>query len=158
MASKATTIGIALTIALVGILSVVPVGTGYDHGGDGGTDPGPARALCPTDPAYNATDSLVADGTGQTAVHVDIVDFEPYDPAVLTIDAGTCVEWENHGDLAHTVDIVASTDRIPEHHHVATLQPGGATHHVFDDPGVYYLHCEINAFHEATMHQVIRVV
>ncbi len=86
------------------------------------------------------------------------MDLEPYDPATLTIDAGTCVEWENHGDLTHTVDIATRTNGVLASTHVATLDPGEMDHHTFDEPGTYYLHCEVNALHEATMHQVIRVV
>lgn len=156
MTPKATAVGLAVTIALVGILSVAPAGTGSYHGGGGGDVL--VRDPCPTDPAFNATDSLLADGQGQPAVHVDILDLEPYDPATLTIDAGTCVEWENHGDMTHTVDIVTRTSGVLASTHVGTLDPGEMAHHTFDEPGTYYLHCEINAVHEATMHQVIRVV
>lgn len=152
MQGNVTTVGIALMIGFVGLLSIAPSGIAPYHGG--------ATAVvdfCPTDPAYNATSS-VADATGQPAVHVDINDLQPFDPASLTIDAGTCVEWENHGNLEHTVDIVGSTDGALASEHIATLQPGGSTHHTFDEPGTYHLHCEFNALHEATMHQVIRVV
>lgn len=122
-------------------------------------DPDPVRDPCPTDPAFNATSprGLPVDASGEDAVHVDIVDFQPFDPATLTIDAGTCVEWHNEGTTDHTVTIVASDNAPLQQTTVAKLAPDEIAHHVFEDPGTYYIHCEINAFHEATMHQVIQV-
>ncbi len=93
-------------------------------------------------------------GQSEPSEHVHVEDLEPFDPAALSIAPGTEVVWHNHGVMAHTVTLVTGTggDSFDIH-----LDPGESESHVFQDAGAYYVHCEINAFHEATMHQVIEV-
>lgn len=145
---------VVLVGALVVLASVPSVTASYhDQPEDLVRDP------CPTNPAFNATSrrGVPVDARGMQAVHVDIPDFEPFDPATLRIDAGTCIEWHNVGTLTHTITIETDTVEPRESTMVDRIVPNNITHRFFHEPGTYYLHCEVNTFHEATMHQVIRV-
>lgn len=145
----------AVMVLVVAFGTVAPVGGAYDHGDDSSNE---VKGPCSTNPAFNATSArgVPVDATGEDAVHVDIPDFRPFEPATLTVDRGTCVEWKNTGDVQHTVTIAAHTGgTIGEQ--VDKLGSGDQTHRTFHEPGVYYIHCEISAFHSATMHQVIYV-
>lgn len=104
---------------------------------------------------FDASGSELVDARGHERVCVDIVDLEPFDPAVLIVDAGTNVTWRNAaGNLAHTVTSGPSTSG--ESFDMA-VDPHGNVSHVFGSAGVTYYHCEVNGFHEATMHGAVVV-
>lgn len=104
---------------------------------------------------FDASGSEIADARGHDRVCVDIVDLEPFDPAVLIVDAGTDVTWRNAaGNLQHTVTSGASSSGDSFD---MTVTPHGNVSHTFGSAGVTYYHCEINAFHEATMHGAVVV-
>lgn len=104
---------------------------------------------------YEPPESGVADARGHDRVCVDIVSFEPYDPAVLIVDAGTEVVWYNVGNLAHTVTFIVDSTGTGFDEFVSA---GDHVSHVFQDPGTAYYDCTINAVHRATMHGQVVVV
>lgn len=98
-----------------------------------------------------------ADARGDASVLSQVIDLEPFDPAVLVINDHTCVRWESPttNSLAHTINIVADTNGDTMEF-VGAVSPGDAVDHLFDEAGTYYVDCQVG-FHEAGMHQVIHV-
>lgn len=88
---------------------------------------------------------------------VELVDsFQPFDPAFLVIEAGTCVEFVNvDTGVPHTVRVLADTNANVDEDVDPILEPGESTNASFDEPGTYEGNCE---FHPALMHGVIEVV
>lgn len=80
---------------------------------------------------------------------------EPFDPAFLLVEAGTCVEFVNADTVAHTVRVLADTNADVDEQVDPFLDPGESTTALFEDPGTYAGNC---AFHPVAMHGVIEVV
>lgn len=70
--------------------------------------------------------------------NVAIVDFG-FDPADVSVDAGTTVVWINQGAVAHTV--TADDGSFDS----GQLDPGGSFTQLFDTVGTYTYHCEIHS-------------
>lgn len=81
-----------------------------------------------------------ADG-GAEQVEVDVVDID-YEPAEVTVPAGTTVTWTNTGNLPHTVtkDSGAGDDFDS-----GTLQPGDTYEQTFETAGTIEYYCTIHA-------------
>lgn len=62
-----------------------------------------------------------------------------FQPAELTVAAGTKVTWVNKGSKAHTV---VSNDKIFDS---GLVSVGGEFSHTFDAPGIYLYHCAPHA-------------
>lgn len=115
----------------------------------------PVLANHETVDCFDASGSEVADARGHERVCVDVVDLQLFDPAVLIVDTGTNVTWRSAADnLPHTVTAGASTSGDSFD---MTVDPHGNVSHVFGSDGVTYYHCEVNEFHEATMHGAVVV-
>jgi plastocyanin len=80
----------------------------------------------------------------QDPVTVDIVDFA-FDPATMTIEAGTTVTWVNQGAAPHT----ATGDN--GEFDTGQLDSGQSASITFDTPGTYAYHCEIHPNMTATI-------
>jgi plastocyanin len=92
--------------------------------------------------------TFAALGTSQPAraqdTSVSIVDFA-FDPASITIEAGSTVTWTNNGATTHTV---TSDDGAFDSGNLAS----GATYSfTFDTPGTYTYHCTIHPNMTATI-------
>jgi plastocyanin len=61
-----------------------------------------------------------------------------FEPATLTVKAGTTVTWVNHDDEPHTA---TATDK---RFNSKTLDNGDRFSHEFDAPGVYNYYCALH--------------
>ena len=82
-----------------------------------------------------------AAGAGMSA---SIIDFG-FQPASLSVKAGTTVTWKNTGAVAHTV---TANDSSFDSGHVA---PGASFQHTFTTAGTYAYHCAIHPAMTATV-------
>jgi plastocyanin len=106
----------------------------------------------------SGTSSSAADGRGDDAVDIELV---AYEPARLTVDAGTTVTWRQLDPGSHTVtsgtvaqgtgDVTSSPDGKFASGELATDE---TFEFAFDEPGTYPYFCEI---HPATMRGEITV-
>lgn len=111
---------------------------------------------CDATNAVDPDDRTAAVATGEDAVSVGLVDqLEPFDPAVLVIDAGTCVEFTNEDGLPHNVFVLADSNGHLVEQMGTNLAPGDSVAVAFHDVGTYHMNCQI---HPAAMHQAIEVV
>lgn len=124
---------------------------------------GPAAATdqteCGDGVFHDPSDRTAADARGEDAVRVDLVDLQPFSPATLVIDAGTCVNFVNPDTnaLTHNVQIFADSSGELGHRVAENLAPGQNATWAFQETGTYHVNCDFNAFHAATMHQVVEV-
>lgn len=124
---------------------------------------GPVAAVdqtkCGDGEFHDPADELVADARGEDGVRVELSDLEPFSPATLVIDEGTCVNFVNAdtNTFHHNVQIVADSSGQIQHQVGEGLPPGDNVTRAFDQAGTFYINCDFNPFHEATMHQVIEV-
>lgn len=110
---------------------------------------------CPGCTCDSSSRSGVEDATDRSEVCTCLYDFQPFDPTALRVTTGTQVAWKNAGSLPHNVNIVAGTgDEEPGR--IGTVGSGATICHTFDEPGTYYVRCEID-LHETTMHQTVTV-
>lgn len=87
---------------------------------------------------------------------VDLVNsFQPFDPAFLLVEEGTCVEFVNVDALPHTVRVLLDSNADVDEDVDPVLDPGESTTASFDRAGTYVGNCE---FHPAAMHGVVEVV
>ncbi len=98
-------------------------------------------------PAITAT-TAGEDGAGPTVV--EMTDGLQFKPQELTITAGETVEFQNVGDVAHTVTTTTENASDPKHASVpAGVKPwdsgfifGGKSYRrTFDEPGTYHYFC-----------------
>lgn len=96
---------------------------------------------CGTDgePTDGAADDPGAAGGAQ----VDIVD-NAFQPNEVEVAEGDTVEWENTGDVAHTVTFDDGDDS-------GTLDPGATHSRTFDEAGEYDYICTIHPSMEGTV-------
>jgi plastocyanin len=78
----------------------------------------------------------------------------PFQPAALTVEAGTCVEFDNVDSVPHTVRVLADTNADVDEDVDPNLAPGESTTALFESAGTYHGNCEL---HPSTMHGVIQV-
>ncbi len=81
-------------------------------------------------------------GTGSpaaTPVATDTVDLPPsyrFEPAAITVPAGTTVTWTNSDNFTHNVQIGAGEAML--------MQPGQSVSHTFAEPGLYEYICSLH--------------
>ena len=80
--------------------------------------------------------------------HVDLPRSYLFQPADITVKAGTVVTWTNSDQFTHSVRL-ADTGEV-----LAILKPGDTLTHVFDKPGVYRYDC---SFHPQNMKGTVTV-
>ena len=137
------------TLLLAAVLTVVLVACGGQT-----TTASPTATAAPPTVAPTATPAPATIPT--SAVIVKMVEKTPghytFDPAAITIKAGTVVVWINMSDGMHTVTSdpgapsAFNTTSVVTQNHTFAL--------VFTTPGTYHYHC---AIHPATMQAVITV-
>jgi plastocyanin len=110
-------------------------------GGDDDDDGGGGSATTTEQPAPADDGGGGGDGGGEAA-SVDIPDIS-FEPAELTVKAGTTVTWTNSDDLTHTVtkDGVAPGPEFDS----GDLEPGDEFEQTFDEPGEINYICTIHA-------------
>jgi plastocyanin len=113
-------------IVLSGLLSVACSGQNEDGAGGG-------RTTANVNQAANVGTTASA-GTQQIEMGDDV-----FQPALLTVHAGTKVTWVNKGSKAHTV---VSNDKLFDS---GLVNVGGEFSHTFDAPGNYSYHCAPHA-------------
>ncbi|HZQ79089.1 MAG TPA: plastocyanin/azurin family copper-binding protein [Acidimicrobiia bacterium] len=69
-----------------------------------------------------------------------------FDPAEITVPAGTTVTWQNSGQQPHTV---AADDGSFKSDYIS---PGGSFQHTFATAGTYAYHCEPHPWMKAVVH------
>ncbi|HET8631766.1 MAG TPA: cupredoxin domain-containing protein [Thermomicrobiales bacterium] len=85
-------------------------------------------------------------GAAAAAVHTSTVDLPPsyrFDPAVITVPAGTTVTWTNHDNFTHSVKFDGGADT-----NVHIMRPGESASITFATPGEYPYVC---TFHSQNM-------
>lgn len=106
-------------------------------GGAGATNPptiGPASVAPSAAPSAPPAQACTTDATeGEEVV---IFEFK-FDPADLTVPAGTAVAWTNADTASHTVTFSDGPD-------CGTLAQGGAVALDFDTPGTYAYFCSFH--------------
>lgn len=139
---------LAAAALLVG-LAAVPVASATYHGS---SNPFPT---CDASSFADPGNAAFGDGRGEAGVEV-VLDspLQPFDPAVLVVDAGTCVKFQNDGP-PHSVRVIADSQGHTFHTIDGDLDTGESVNAAFTDPGVYEVNC---GKHPLAMHQVIHVV
>jgi len=74
-------------------------------------------------------------GNEPKTASVDIVNFA-FQPAEITVTAGTTVTWTNKGSVKHDITSAGIIDH--------DLNPGETFSFKFDTPGTYDYHCDIH--------------
>lgn len=82
---------------------------------------------------------------GATA-EIGIADFA-YDPATVTVKAGTAVSWTNEDAAAHTATISTGTQKFD----TATIEEGQTATVTFDTPGTYAYICVFHPLMKGTL-------
>lgn len=104
-------------------------------GGSGGTTtPAPGSSKAPSAAPVASANACLPGGAGTP---VAIANFK-FDPAALTVTAGTTVTWANADSATHTVTF----DNGPD---CGNLSPGVLTSLKFDTPGTFAYHCRIHS-------------
>ncbi|MBW3657360.1 MAG: cupredoxin domain-containing protein [Actinobacteria bacterium] len=125
--------------------------TACADGGDETTAPTPgtetsAGTSTPADPAATDDAGTTTDGEATESAAVSIDDFA-YNPASVTVAAGTEVTWTNEDPALHSV--TAGTPEAPEPD-VFDLDPiedaGQTVSHTFEEPGTYDYFCRYHDF------------
>ncbi len=101
--------------------------------------PTPISTMPPVQPPEET-----APGASTETVEVKIQGFS-FDPAELTIAAGTTVKWTNMDSAKHTI---TSDDGSWSS---ANLGQGGTFEFTFDQPGTYTYHCNVHPTMAATI-------
>jgi plastocyanin len=87
--------------------------------------------------ATQSTDSKAAPDQASVQIRIDNFTFEP---AEVTIPAGTKVTWVNHDDVPHT----ATSSAKPRQFDSGTLDTDEQFSHVFATPGTYEYFCALH--------------
>ena len=125
-----------LLVLLIACLALTLAACGDDDDDDGGGD----TAGTPTTEQTDTGAAPPAAGGGET-VTVDIPAIE-FDPADVTVKAGTTVKWTNTDDLPHTVTKEGGPG--PDFDS-GDLEPGsGEFEQTFDQPGTVDYVCTIH--------------
>lgn len=97
----------------------------------------PASTPKPATPAATVAATTPATAAGPTEVKVDIVNFA-FQPATITIPAGTTVVWTNTSPTEHTV----ADKNLTWSSHI--LEQGQTYQRTFDQPGTFTYICTIH--------------
>jgi plastocyanin len=118
-----------LLTALI-LLNVLLVGCARDSGGS--KDP-----VDTSTGTTQATDSQAAPNPAPVQI---VIDNFTYNPAEITITAGTKVTWVNHDDVPHT----ATSNVKPRKFDSGTLDTDDKFSYVFTAPGTYDYFCAVH--------------
>ena len=124
------TLALASAVVCGGLLSVAC--GGQNDGGSAANVNQTAKGGASSETAGRAAPA----GTGPQQIEMGDDVFEP---AQLTVAAGTKVTWVNKGSKAHTV---VSNDKLFDS---GLVNVGGEFSHTFDAPGTYLYHCAPHA-------------
>ena len=69
---------------------------------------------------------------------VDLPVSYKFEPAHITVRAGTTVTWTNHDNFTHSVQVNGQSD-------VHMMRPGETAQITFDKPGEYHYICTLHA-------------
>jgi plastocyanin len=78
--------------------------------------------------------------TSAAAPQTNVVDMPPsykFEPAHITVKAGSTVTWTNHDNFTHSVLIDGTSD-------VRMVKPGESTQIAFGTPGEYHYICTLH--------------
>ena len=89
--------------------------------------------------------TVQADDAAPPAVRIAIFNYK-FDPATVTVPAGTTVTWTNHDDIPHTV---ASSNKSFKGS--GGLDTGDSYSYTFDRPGTYKYYCTLHPFMTGTV-------
>ena len=91
-----------------------------------------------------------ASGAPVATDHVDLPRSYKFDPANITVAAGTTVTWTNNDDFSHSVRFL---DGEPSGEPLV-MEPGESVEQTFDEPGTYRYDC---SFHPNNMRGSVTV-
>jgi plastocyanin len=127
-------------------------GGGYPMMGYGGYGAGSMTSQTQQSPTYTTTEHTTpaaAYSAPATRSPVNVTMYDDYfKPSLMTIPAGTTVQWTNAGKHHHTVNSAAGQWDSGD------LQPGATFTHTFTEPGTFYYNC---AHHSKTMRGIVTV-
>jgi len=128
-----------LLLLLIACLALTLAACGGDDDDDGGGDSAATTEQTDTGAAPPADDTGGKDA-GAKAVTIDIPSIS-FDPAEITVKAGTTVTWTNSDDLPHTV----TKDGGPGgEFDSGDIEPGGEYELTVDVPGTLDYICTIH--------------
>jgi plastocyanin len=87
-----------------------------------------------------ARQSSAAAPPPNVAAHTSTVDLPPsyrFEPAHITVTAGTTVTWTNHDNFTHSVQVDGQSE-------VHMLRPGESAQILFSTPGEYHYVCTLH--------------
>lgn len=139
-AGRTRTLWVALSMALISLLILVACG-----GTTSGTSTAPpASTIAQTTPMPTATPAPATQSA--TVVVVEMLENPPghyfFQPATLTITAGTTVVWLDLSDAPHTVTSDAGAPSA--FGTTSNVTEGKSFALVFNTPGTYQYHCNIH--------------
>jgi manganese oxidase len=115
-------------------------------------------AACGGSGSGSSTGGSPASTTGAAGVAVRIADYA-YDPATVTVAAGTTVTWTNEDAVIHTVtsaDVAGTDAATTDLFDSGSLGKGAMFSYTFTEPGTYYYLC-VPHRSMATMHAEVIV-
>lgn len=92
-----------------------------------------------------STGSVLADAPAPAAVQINIFNYK-FDPATVTVPAGTTITWTNKDEIPHTV---ASTNKSFKGS--GGLDTGDSYSYTFTKPGTYSYFCTLHPFMKGTV-------
>jgi plastocyanin len=132
-----------LLVLLIACLALTLAACGDDDDENGGGGDGGATTT-------EQTETTGGGGGGGQAGGAETVDIPSisYDPAEITVPAGTTITWTNTDDLPHTV----TKDGGPgPDFDSGTIEPGGEYEETFDAPGTIDYVCTIHPGQEGSV-------
>ena len=78
--------------------------------------------------------------TSAPATQTNVVDLPPsykFEPAHISVSAGTTVTWTNHDNFTHSVQVDGQSD-------VHMMRPGESAQITFSTPGEYHYICTLH--------------
>jgi len=81
-----------------------------------------------------------ASASAVATAHVDLPPSYRFDPAAISVRAGTTVTWTNDDHFTHSVQFLDGG--LPSDPH--TMQPGQSTTFTFANPGTYHYQCHLH--------------
>lgn len=133
------------------VLCLAGAACGANEAG-GSSTPERRNAVQPASPSRSPDDPQQADPSG-VAVAVEIIDTD-FRPPVVTVQAGTEVNWTQIGDQPHSVSAAdGSFDSSPRCGPIDSdecLGMGDVFSHSFDAPGTYVYYCRVHGLPDGT--------